>query len=98
MARTITAEETDVVHALVGRARAAMAAIAHYDQPTVDRICRAVGWAGGNESTATRLANMSVDESGMGRREPTRRAKGQGILPAALPQNDQGNNEEDPNP
>ncbi|HEX9368505.1 MAG TPA: aldehyde dehydrogenase family protein, partial [Vicinamibacterales bacterium] len=96
MARTITAEETDVVHALVGRARAAMAAIAHYDQPTVDRICRAVGWAGGNESTATRLANMSVDESGMGRREPTRRAKVQGILRDALRQKSMGIIEEDP--
>ena len=51
-----------------------MSAIADYDQATIDRICRAVAWAGGNETTATRLANMSVDESGMGRREPTRRA------------------------
>ena len=42
MARTITAEETDVVHALVGRARAAMARDrATTTRPTVDRICRA---------------------------------------------------------
>jgi sulfoacetaldehyde dehydrogenase len=96
MARTITAEETGVVHELVGRARAAMAAIAHYDQATVDRICRAVAWAGGNETTATRLANMSVDESGMGRREPTRRVKVQGILRDALRQKSMGIVEEDP--
>src|SRR6188474_886939 len=95
MARTITAEETEVVHELVGRARAAMAAIEHYDQATVDRICRAVGWAGGNLDTATRLANMSVDESGMGRREPTRRAKVQGILRDALRQKSMGVIEED---
>ncbi len=57
-----------------------MGAIAHYDQPTVDRLCRAIAWAGGNEATAIRLANMSVDESGMGKREPTRRAKVLGIL------------------
>src|SRR6266545_802902 len=96
MARTITAEETEVVHELVGRARAALAATAHYDQATVDRICRAVAWAGGNETTATRLANMSVDESGMGRREPTRRAKVQGILRDALRQKSMGIIEEDP--
>jgi sulfoacetaldehyde dehydrogenase len=95
MARTITAEETDVVHELVGRARYAMRAIEHYDQATVDRICRAVAWAGGNEVTATRLANMSVDESGMGRREPTRRAKVQGILRDALHQKSMGVIEED---
>ena len=95
MARTITAEETGLVEALVGRARAAMAAIADFDQATVDRICQAVAWAGGNEVTATRLANMSVDESGMGRREPTRRAKVQGILRDALRQKSMGVIEED---
>ena len=96
MARTITAEETDVVTELVARARTAMAAIADYDQATVDRIIRAVGWAGGNEQTATRLANMSVDESGMGRREPNRRAKVQGILRDALRQKSIGIIEDDP--
>ncbi|HEX4568254.1 MAG TPA: aldehyde dehydrogenase family protein, partial [Vicinamibacterales bacterium] len=95
MARAITAEETEIVTELVGRAHAALAAIAGYDQATVDRICRAIGWAGGNEKTATRLANMSVDESGMGRREPTRRAKVQGILRDALRQKSMGIIEED---
>jgi acyl-CoA reductase-like NAD-dependent aldehyde dehydrogenase len=95
MPRTITAEETEVVYELVGRARAAMASIDHYDQATVDRLCRAVAWAGGNETTAARLASMSVDESGMGRREPTRRAKVQGILRDALRQKSMGIIEED---
>src|SRR6188508_1152155 len=93
--RTLTAEETDVVAALVGNARAAMRAIEHYDQATVDRLCRAVAWAGGNEQAAIRLANMSVDESGMGRREPTRRAKVLGILRDALRQKSMGVIEED---
>ncbi len=84
--RTITPQETATVEALVARARAAMAAIADYDQATVDRIIRAVAWAGGNEATAIRLANMSVDESGMGGREPTRRGKVLGILRDALRQ------------
>jgi sulfoacetaldehyde dehydrogenase len=96
MARTISVEETAVAHELVERARAAMSAIAHYDQPTVDRLCRAIAWAGGNEPTAIRLANMSVDESGMGKREPTRRAKVLGILRDALRQKSMGIIEEDP--
>ena len=95
MARTISVEETAVAHELVERARAAMSAIANYDQPTVDRLCRAIAWAGGNEPTAIRLANMSVDESGMGKREPTRRAKVLGILRDALRQKSMGIIEED---
>jgi sulfoacetaldehyde dehydrogenase len=96
MARAISAEETEVVEALVGNARAAMRAIEHYDQAQVDRLCRAIAWAGGNEQAAIRLANMSVDESGMGRREPTRRAKVLGILRDALRQKSMGIIEEDP--
>src|SRR6185436_9511787 len=49
----------------------------------------------GNETTATRLANMSVDESGLGRREPGRRAKVLGILRDALRQKSMGVIEED---
>ena len=94
--RTITTEETGVVHELVGRARAAMRAIESYDQAMVDRLCQAVAWAGGNEQSAIRLANMSVDESGMGKREPTRRAKVLGILRDALRQKSMGVIEEDP--
>src|SRR5918994_2248695 len=94
-ARTISEEETEVATGLLDRARAAMAAIDSYDQVQVDRLCRAVAWAGGNEITATRLANMSVDESGMGKREPTRRAKVFGILRDALRQKSMGIIEED---
>ena len=71
--RSITPEEQAIARVLIERARAAMDAIADYDQATVDRLCRAIAWAGGNEPTATRLASMSVDESGMGSREPKRR-------------------------
>ena len=73
-----------------------MDAIAGYDQAKVDRICQAVGWAGANPETAERLANMSVDESGMGSREPRRRAKVLGILRDALRQKSMGVIEEIP--
>jgi sulfoacetaldehyde dehydrogenase len=94
--RTSSPEEQARAHQLLVNARAAMCVIADYDQATVDRLCRAVAWAGGNEPTAIRLANMSVDESGMGSREPTRRGKILGILRDALRQKSMGIIEEIP--
>lgn len=94
--RSITPEETAVVEQLLNRARAAMQAVESYDQPAVDRLCRAIAWAGGNEVTATKLANMAVDESGMGSREPSRRAKVLGILRDTLRQKSMGIIEEIP--
>jgi sulfoacetaldehyde dehydrogenase len=96
MAREITPQEKQLAQDLKARALAAMKAIEHYDQATVDRACRALAWATANEQTATRLANMSVDESGMGSREPTRRAKVLGILRDALRQKSMGVIEEIP--
>ena len=94
--RTITAEEQQTVTTLLARAREAMRVTDGFDQAAVDRLCRAVAWAGGNEPTAARLANMSVDESGMGSREPRRRAKVLGILRDALRQKSVGIIEELP--
>lgn len=94
--RPLTPEEAHTAKVLLGRARAAMQAIEPYTQAEVDRLCRAVAWAAGNEATATRLANMSVDETGMGSREPTRRYKVLGILRDALRQKSMGIIEELP--
>ena len=88
--RTITVEETEIAHELLANARRAMDTIAEYDQATVDRLCQAVAWASANPDTSARLANMSVDESGMGSREPRRRAKALGILRDALRQKSMG--------
>jgi sulfoacetaldehyde dehydrogenase len=86
MARVITEQEIASAQELVGRARTAMAAIDHYDQATVDRLCRAVAWATANEATFGRLTRMSVEESGMGSADgvPARRMKILGILRDAL--------------
>jgi sulfoacetaldehyde dehydrogenase len=94
--RTITEAESGVATELLARARDAMRAIADYDQATVDRLCQAVAWVTANPETALRLANMSVDESGMGSREPTRRGKVLGILRDALRQKSMGVIEELP--
>ena len=84
--RTITPEEQATAQEMLHRAKTAMRAVESLDQGAVDRLCRAVAWAGGNEQTAIQLAKMSVDESGMGSPEPKRRAKVLGILRDALRQ------------
>jgi sulfoacetaldehyde dehydrogenase len=94
--KALTPLEEQSAQDLLTRARAAMRAIDEYDQAAVDRLCRAVAWAGGNETTAARLAQMSVDESGMGSPEPRRRAKVLGILRDALRQKSIGIIEEIP--
>jgi sulfoacetaldehyde dehydrogenase len=98
MARLITDEEKQVARELVERARAAMKCIEDYDQERVDRLCQAVGWATSNAATFTRLANMSVDESGLGDRagRPNKRFKIMGILRDALRQKSMGVIEEIP--
>jgi acyl-CoA reductase-like NAD-dependent aldehyde dehydrogenase len=94
--RPLTASEQALAQDLLTRARRAMTAVESYDQAAVDRLCRAVAWAGGNEQTATKLAQMSVAESGMGSPEPRRRAKVLGILRDALRQKSIGIIEELP--
>jgi sulfoacetaldehyde dehydrogenase len=73
-----------------------MSAIENYDQATVDRLCRALAWATANETTASKLGKMSVEESGMGDPAPNRRFKILGILRDALRQKSMGVIEEDP--
>src|SRR5215471_19764182 len=98
MTRAITEQEKQYAQQLLQRARCAMRAIEGYDQATVDRLCRAVAWATANEQTATRLAYMGVDESGLGDREgrPNKRFKILGILRDALRQRSMGIIEEIP--
>lgn len=97
MVREITNEERDLAREMLERARAAMAEVADYDQERVDRLAQALGWALGNESTFTRLAEMGVDESGVGDREgrPNKRFKIHGILRDVLRQPSVGIIEED---
>lgn len=98
MAREITTEERELAREMLERAWAAMAQVADYDQSRVDRLAQALGWALSNESTFTRLAQMGVDESGVGDREgrASKRFKLHGILRDALRQPSVGVIEEDP--
>jgi len=97
MARPITDEEKRYARELLTKARAAMKAVEDYDQETVDRLCQAVGWATANEKTFTRVAQMGVDESGIGDRagRVAKRFKIMGILRDALRHKSMGIIEED---
>ncbi len=96
MQRSITEEEKNLADGMLEKARAAMKAIEHYDQETVDRLIRAIAWAAANEQTTIRLTDMSVDESNMGTRVPTKRFHILGILRDALRQKSMGVIEEIP--
>ena len=98
MAKEITQEQKQEIQEMLARARAAMVAIEDYDQKRVDRLCQAIGWALANEVTFTRLANKSIDESGLGDREtrPGKRFKIYGILRDILRQKSMGIIEEIP--
>ena len=96
--RSITDAEREHIDELVSRARVAAAEIASATQADVDRLCQAVAWAVANETTFTRLAQMSVVESGLG--DPvsriSKRFKIMGILRDVLRQKSVGVIEELP--
>ncbi len=97
-AKELKRADRATVDEMVGRARTAMAAIRDLDQSQVDRLCQALGWATANEKTFTRLAQMGVDESGLGDRDgrPGKRFKIMGVLRDALRQKSIGVIEELP--
>ena len=84
--RDIEDDQRRMIADMVARARAAMDTIKDYDQAQVDRLAQALGWACGNEKTFVRIAQMGVDESGIGDREGRagKRFKILGVLRDAL--------------
>lgn len=91
-ARPITPEEKAYADELLRKAQCALKEIENYDQIRVDRLCQAIGWATANEKTFTRIAQMGVDESGLGDREGrvSKRFKIMGILRDVLRQKSVG--------
>lgn len=61
----LTPEAREVAD-VVGRGRAAMAAVAEWDQARVDALVTAVAWAIVRKDNAERLARLAVDEGGFG--------------------------------
>ena len=64
--RPIRDTERNYADGLLARAHDAVNLADAYDQRKVDRLCQAIAWAVTNEPTFTRLAQMSVAESGLG--------------------------------
>lgn len=97
MAREITPQEIETVDVMIARARKAMDEIQDYDQAQVNRLAQALGWHCGNEKTFLRIAQMGVDESGIGDRagRAGKRFKVLGVLRDALRQKSVGVIEED---
>lgn len=98
MSKSLSSADQQTVDDMVARARVAMECVKNLDQAEVDRLCQALGWATANEKTFTRLAQMGVDESGLGDREgrPAKRFKIMGVLRDALRQKSIGVIEELP--
>lgn len=98
MARTLTEEDKVLIAEMIRRARVAMEAVENYTQDQLNQLCRSIGWHSSNEITFTRLAQLGVDESGIGDREgrPAKRFKIHGVLRDALRQKSTGIVEELP--
>ncbi len=92
MARELTEDDKILAADMLARARAAMAEVEDWSQEKLDRLAQAIGWYSGNEATFTRLAQMGVDESGIGDRagRPGKRFKIHGVLRDALRQKSTG--------
>ncbi|MEM5468410.1 aldehyde dehydrogenase family protein [Celeribacter marinus] len=98
MARDLTPDEKATADAMLARARTAMDDMSDYTQEQVDRLAQALGWNCGNEETFVRIAQMGVDESGIGDRAGRvgKRGKILGVLRDALRGKSVGIIEEDP--
>jgi len=92
MPEPLNLDQTAQLDAMLERARAAMAQIQDFSQDQLDTLAQAIGWYASNEATFTRLAQMGVDESGIGDREgrPGKRFKIHGVLRDALRQKSTG--------
>ena len=77
MPQVLTKEENKLAYELIRKARVAMTEIENWDQKQLDRLAQAIGWFSGNQKTFTYLAQMGVDESGIGDRDgrPAKRLK-----------------------
>ena len=87
-----------MINEMIERARIAMTEIENYSQDRLNRLSQSIGWHTSNEVNFTNLAQMGVDESGIGDRDgrPGKRFKIHGVLRDALRQKSTGIVEEIP--
>ena len=96
--RQLSEANISMINEMIERARIAMTEIENYSQDRLDRLSRSIGWHTSNEVNFTNLAQMGVDESGIGDRDgrPGKRFKIHGVLRDALRQKSTGIVEEIP--
>lgn len=66
MEQIIQMTEEEIVGDALNKARAAMFEISNYSQSQIDRVVKAIGWAIYKEENARLLAEMSVEDTGLG--------------------------------
>lgn len=59
-------ESTKIIERVVEKARKAQEQIENYTQEQIDEVCLAVGWEVYNDENIQKLAEMAVEETGMG--------------------------------
>ena len=62
-------EGNSVIDELIMKARAAQAVIADYTQTQIDDVCRAIAWQVYKDDNIRKLAELAVEETGMGKAE-----------------------------
>ncbi|MCH9852559.1 MAG: aldehyde dehydrogenase family protein [Alphaproteobacteria bacterium] len=88
----ISQNDKEMIDVMIKRASDAMQQIEDWPQAKLDRLCQSIAWYSSNEKNFTRLAQMGVDESGIGDRagRPNKRFKIHGVLRDALRQKSTG--------
>ena len=97
MPKMLLESEIQMIDEMIHSGKNAMKSIEEWSQEELDNLAQSIGWFTSNEKTFTKLAQMGVDESGIGDRNgrPNKRFKIHGVLRDTLRQPTTGIIEED---
>ena len=97
MPKMLLESEIQMIDEMIHSGKNAMKLIEDWSQEELDNLAQSIGWFTSNEKTFTKLAQMGVDESGIGDRNgrPNKRFKIHGVLRDTLRQPTTGIIEED---
>lgn len=97
MPKMLLESEIQMIDEMIHSGKNAMKSIEDWSQEELDNLAQSIGWFTSNEKTFTKLAQMGVDESGIGDRNgrPNKRFKIHGVLRDTLRQPTTGIIEED---
>lgn len=77
MPKMLLESEIQMIDEMIHSGKNAMKSIEDWSQEELDNLAQSIGWFTSNEKTFTKLAQMGVDESGIGDRNgrPNKRFK-----------------------